>query len=110
LTTTIEETTRSTHQEINFSLLSWCLSVIPALGKLRQEDHESKTNMGYTVRPYLKKKRKIPWAGRVAQVVECLLCKCKALSSNLAPALQRMTLGSIPRTETKQFFKNIFQW
>jgi hypothetical protein len=58
LTTTIEETTRSTHQEINFSLLSWCLSVIPALGKLRQEDHESKTNMGYTVRPYLKKKRK----------------------------------------------------
>jgi hypothetical protein len=32
--------------------------VIPALGRLRQEDHEFQTNLGYITRPYPKKKEK----------------------------------------------------
>jgi hypothetical protein len=29
------------------------------------------------------------WAGGVAQVVECLLCKCKAMSSNPSPTKKK---------------------
>jgi hypothetical protein len=32
----------------------WCIPVIPALGRLRQEDHEFEVTMGYTVRLCLK--------------------------------------------------------
>jgi hypothetical protein len=32
--------------------------VIPAFGRLRQKDGKLKSYLGYTVRPYLKKKRK----------------------------------------------------
>jgi hypothetical protein len=34
------------------------MSVIPALGRLRQGAHKFKTNLGYIVRPCLKKKKK----------------------------------------------------
>jgi hypothetical protein len=37
---------------------AWCcIYVIPALGKLRQEDGEFKVSLGYIVRRYLKKKK-----------------------------------------------------
>jgi hypothetical protein len=33
----------------------WCTPVIPALRRLRQEDHEFEASLDYTVRPHLKK-------------------------------------------------------
>jgi hypothetical protein len=34
------------------------------------------------------------WAGGVAQVVECLLCKCQALISNFSPKKKKKNAGS----------------
>jgi hypothetical protein len=34
----------------------WYTSVIPALGRLRQENHEFQGSLGYIARPYVKKK------------------------------------------------------
>jgi hypothetical protein len=36
----------------------WCMPVIPALLRLRQEDHKFKTSLGYIARPCLEKKKK----------------------------------------------------
>jgi predicted glycosyl hydrolase (DUF1957 family) len=35
----------------------WYIPVIPALGRLRQEDHQFEVNLGFTVRPCLKNKQ-----------------------------------------------------
>jgi hypothetical protein len=44
------------------------MPVIPALGRLRQEDQDMNTSLGYIARPCLKKKKKeifkIPYANR----------------------------------------------
>jgi hypothetical protein len=34
--------------------MQWFMPVIPALGRMRQEDHKFKVNLGYLVRPCLK--------------------------------------------------------
>jgi hypothetical protein len=36
----------------------WCTTVIPALGRLRQEDPKFKAHLGYLGRPCLEKKDK----------------------------------------------------
>jgi hypothetical protein len=36
----------------------WCTPVFPALGRLRQDDHEFETTLDYVARPCLKKKKK----------------------------------------------------
>jgi hypothetical protein len=35
------------------------MSIIPVLRRLRQKDHQIKANLGYIMRPCLKKKKKI---------------------------------------------------
>jgi hypothetical protein len=35
------------------------MPVIPALGRLKQEDSEFEASLGYVVRPFLKTKRKL---------------------------------------------------
>jgi mannose/fructose/N-acetylgalactosamine-specific phosphotransferase system component IID len=37
------------------SRVLWCISIIPALRRLRKEDHESKASVGHISRPCLKK-------------------------------------------------------
>jgi hypothetical protein len=37
----------------------WCTLVIPPLRRQRQEDCELKVNLGYIMRPCLKKKKKV---------------------------------------------------
>jgi hypothetical protein len=39
-------------------LVWWCMPVILTFVRLRQENCELKTSLGYIVRPYLKKKKK----------------------------------------------------
>jgi hypothetical protein len=65
------------------------MSIIPALGRLKQEDEEFEASLNYMVRAYLKQTNKQNnfkspnrEAGDVAQAVEYLPRKCKALSSN----------------------------
>jgi hypothetical protein len=43
----------------------WCMSIIPALGRLRQEDHKFKVSLGYIGSPSLKKKKKSVLSNRV---------------------------------------------
>jgi hypothetical protein len=38
-------------KEKTWSQAWWCTPVIPALGRLRQEDHKFQTSLGYTMRP-----------------------------------------------------------
>jgi hypothetical protein len=35
----------------------WCMAVIPALGRTRQEDQEFKANLGYIARPSPQRER-----------------------------------------------------
>jgi hypothetical protein len=57
------------------SQVCWYMPIIPALGKLKQEDCKVKARLGYIVRPSLKKKK------RGLEVWHCL-ANTKALSLN----------------------------
>jgi hypothetical protein len=50
--------------------------------RLRQEEWMCKASLGYIETSYLKTNKR---TGGVTQVVECLLCKLEALSSNPFP-------------------------
>jgi hypothetical protein len=52
------------------------------LGGWDQEDHGSRPAWANSLQDPISKITKTKWIGSVAQVVECLLCRCKALSSN----------------------------
>jgi hypothetical protein len=47
----------------------WHSSVIPVLGRLRQEDHELKVHLGYIARPCLQKKAKTKADPRVSRLL-----------------------------------------
>jgi hypothetical protein len=58
----------------------WCTPVIPAFGRLRQEDHEFKASLGHIARLCLKKKDKkksqfmvLPYEVRVCELASFLL-------------------------------------
>jgi hypothetical protein len=45
----------------------WHMPRILALGRLRQEDCKFKVSLGYTVRPYLKKKKNLLYTKEAVQ-------------------------------------------
>jgi hypothetical protein len=45
-------------QKLVYGWMQWYISVIPAFLRLRQEDHNFETNLGYIARPCLKKQNK----------------------------------------------------
>jgi hypothetical protein len=48
------------YQKLMVSQAWWCMPIIPALGRLRQEDHdEFEASQGYTMRSYHKIKQKL---------------------------------------------------
>jgi hypothetical protein len=57
------------------------MPVIPACRRLRREDQELQTSLGYHSETLAKKKKRV-WAGGVAQVLEHLPGKHVALNSN----------------------------
>jgi hypothetical protein len=59
----------------------WRMPVIPATQEAERGGSRSKAYLGKSSRPYLKKV-KVKNTGIVAQLVEHLPSKCKALSSN----------------------------
>jgi hypothetical protein len=53
------------NSDLKIECQSWVwlhVPVIPAIGRLRQEDQEFKDSLGYIVRPYLKTKPERPVA------------------------------------------------
>jgi hypothetical protein len=59
------------------------------LGDWDQEDQGSKPARAKTLRYPISKITRAKWTRDVAQVVEHLLCKCKALSSNSNPTKRK---------------------
>jgi hypothetical protein len=54
-----------------------------------QEDHGLKPASANSLQDPISKITRAKWTGGVAQVVQCLLCKCEALSSNSHPIKNR---------------------
>jgi hypothetical protein len=62
------------------------------LGRQRSEGSRCKASLGkYFERPYIKITR-VKWTGGVTQMVECLLCKGEALSSDPNPIKNKKTI------------------
>jgi hypothetical protein len=59
------------------------------LGSRDQEDYGSKPAHTNNFQDSISKITREEWTGGVAQVVECLLCKCKVLNSNPSPTKKK---------------------
>jgi hypothetical protein len=64
----------------------WLMPIILAYsGGWNQEDQDSRPAWANSSGDSISKITRAKWTGLVAQVVECLLCKCYVLSSYLSP-------------------------
>jgi hypothetical protein len=68
-----------------------CTSVIPALGRLKQEDSEFKASLGYILRPCFKKKKK-----GVGEIRE--------YSPNIEKEINTKFTQSLPENRRREYF------
>jgi hypothetical protein len=77
------------------------LTEIPATQEAQTELLQSESNLGKNVRHYLKKQLKQKWTGSMAQAVEHLTNKHKALSSNPSSTPPKKIIITIKGDEVK---------
>jgi hypothetical protein len=72
----------------------WLILVILATREAEIGRMEVQGQHRQTVHETISKIPRTKWTGSVAQVMECLLCKCKALSSNPSPTGKKFLFQS----------------
>jgi hypothetical protein len=68
----------------------WCMPIIPAFRRWRQEKPKFQASLGYIFRDCLKKKKKKKkWVQVLAQVIDCLPSKPEALGISPSTTKQK---------------------